>query len=124
VLDREEPPLVWVVLRENVLTFEVGGPAVMHAQLIRLAELAARPRVTVQLLASGDVHVGLHGSVGIAETPDACVVYLEDFADGCTTDSPVKVAVASERFETLRSDAYRRTESLHMIESAAEQCKP
>jgi hypothetical protein len=57
----------------------------------------------------------------MAETPDACVVNLEDFADGRTTDSPIIVAQVNERFDTLRSDAYRRSESLTMLEESAER---
>jgi len=39
ILDREEPapPMLWVLLDENVLTREVGGPKIMHDQLAHLA---------------------------------------------------------------------------------------
>jgi hypothetical protein len=48
ILDRDEPPpMLWVLLDENVLTREVGGPKVMHDQLGWLAQAARRPNVTV-----------------------------------------------------------------------------
>jgi hypothetical protein len=62
--------------------------------------------------------------MNMAETPEVCVVNLDDFTDGRTTDSPITVAQASERFDTLRSEAYRASESLAMIESAAETWTP
>ncbi len=37
ILDREDPPRLWVVLDQNVLTRNVGGPKVMGEQLARLA---------------------------------------------------------------------------------------
>ena len=98
----------------------LGYSAARSAQLRHLAAVAARPKVTVQLLPGKGAHVGLQGAMNMAETPEACVVNLDDFTDGRTTDSPVTVAQASERFDTLRSEAYRASESLAMIESAAE----
>ena len=121
VLDREALPLLWVLLDENVLRREVGNGKIMHDQISHLAALAARPRVTVQLLPGTGAHAGLQGAMAMAETPDACVVNLEDFADGRTTDSPIIVAQVNERFDTLRSDAYRRSESLTMLEESAER---
>jgi hypothetical protein len=121
VLDRETSPLLWVLLDENVLQREVGNAKIMHDAIEHLAALAARPRVTVQLLPGTGAHVGLQGAMAMAETPDTTMVNLDDFTDGRTTDSPIIVAHASERFDTLRSDAYRRSDSLVMIEESAER---
>ncbi len=54
----------------------------------------------------------------MAETPDAQVVNLEHFADGMTTDSPATVAVVNERLDTLRTEAYRGSESLKFSPAA------
>lgn len=48
------------------------------------------------------------------------MVNFDDFVDGRTTDSPVAIAQATERFETLRLEAYRASESLAIIENAVE----
>ncbi len=124
ILDRDDPPMVWALLDENVLRREIGNAKIMHEALNHLAELAARPRITVQLLPGRDAHAGLQGAMALAETPDACVVNLEDFIDGRTTDAPISIAQTSQRFDILRSDAYRRTESLTMIEEAIELWTP
>lgn len=57
----------------------------------------------------------------MAETTDAFVAHLEHIADGLMTDSPATVAQASTRFDALKADAYRRSESLTLIEEIAEK---
>jgi Domain of unknown function (DUF5753) len=39
ILARENPPMLWQVLHEGVLRHVVGSPAIMRAQLDKLAEL-------------------------------------------------------------------------------------
>ncbi len=58
ILDRKDPPWLWVVLDEQVLRRGVGGPEVMHAQLTRLAELIDRPRITIQVIPADVTHPG------------------------------------------------------------------
>jgi hypothetical protein len=124
VLDREDPPRFWVLLDENVLHREIGGAKIMHEQLGHLAEMAARPRTTVQVIPRVGAHVGLSGAFGIAETPDAHIAYIDHIADAMTTDSPAMVAMVSERFDVLRSEAYRRSESLTLIKEMTEKWAP
>jgi transcriptional regulator with XRE-family HTH domain len=52
------------------------------------------------------------------------VVYLETAADGQTVEDPGTVANIELRWDTLRTEAFKGTESLNLIESAAEQWKP
>ncbi len=72
---------VWVVLDEGALHRQVGGSAMMRAQLEHLAELAGRPHITIQVLPfTSGAHVGGVGPITImrfaqAELND--VVYLE-----------------------------------------------
>lgn len=63
ILDRDDPPppMLWVLLDENVLTREVGGVKVMHDQLAHLAEVARRPNVTAQVILGVGAHPGLLG---------------------------------------------------------------
>jgi transcriptional regulator with XRE-family HTH domain len=119
VLERAEPPVLWVLLDENVLHREVGGAAVMAEQMVHLAALAMRPCITVQVIPKAGAHVGLTGAFSMAETEDAFVAHLEHIADGMMTNSPAIVARANVRFDSLKADAYRRSESLALIEEAA-----
>lgn len=50
ILQRSDPPRLWVILDEAVLRRPVGGAEVMRAQLRRLGEAAERRCVTIQVL--------------------------------------------------------------------------
>jgi Domain of unknown function (DUF5753) len=104
VLDRDDPPLSWVLLDENVLHREIGDAKIMRDQLAHLAGMARRPTITVQVIPRIGAHVGLSGAFVMAETPESQVVYLDHIADGMTTDSPAIVTQVSTRFDTLRTD--------------------
>jgi hypothetical protein len=124
VLERTDPPLFWVLLDENVLHRHVGSATIMQDQTMHLAAMAQRPNITVQVIPREGAHVGLQGAFDMAETPDAFVAHLEHIAEGMTTDSPAILAEASIRFDSLKADAYRRSESLAMIEEMVEKWKP
>ncbi len=83
VLDRDDPPLFWVLLDEAVLHREIGSPIVMHSQLLHVADVARRPNVTVQVIPGMGAHLGLSGAFGIAEMSDRrSIAYLETSAGG------------------------------------------
>jgi transcriptional regulator with XRE-family HTH domain len=119
VLERDRPPKFWVLMDEQVLSREIGGPKVMADQMARLAEMARWPNITIQLLSRNGAHVGLSGGFVIAETPETTVAYIDHQADAMTTDSPATVALLCSRFDSLRTEAYRGSESLILIEEAA-----
>jgi DNA-binding XRE family transcriptional regulator len=120
VLGRDDPAVFWVLMDESILHREIGSPKIMADQLDKLAEMARRATVTVQLVPGKGAHIGMMGAFMLAETPDASVVYLDHFADGMTTDSPAIVATVSMRFDVLRTEALRGSESQEIIEAAAE----
>lgn len=125
VLHRTDPPVLWVLLDETVLHREIGGAKIMHEQLLYLADMTRRPNVTIQVISRVGAHPGLSGAFGIAEMSDQrSVVYLETAADGQTVEEPGTVADVELRWDTLRTEAFKGTESLNLIESAAEEWKP
>jgi Domain of unknown function (DUF5753) len=64
ILAREDPPMLWHVLHEGVLRHVVGGPAVMAAQMDKLAELAAQPGIVIQVLPfTASDHPGTDGPI-------------------------------------------------------------
>ena len=70
-------------------------------------------------------HPGLSGAFGIAEMSDRhTVVYLETVGNGQTVEDPGTAADVELLFDTLRTEASKGTESLAMIESAADKWKP
>jgi transcriptional regulator with XRE-family HTH domain len=71
LIDRDDSPLLFFILDEAATRRLVGGRDVMRRQLHRLAELAARPRITVEVVPfSAGAHFGLQGSFVIQEFPD------------------------------------------------------
>jgi len=108
---------------------ESPGPGwrakIMHDQLCRLADMARRPDVTVQVISRVGAHPGLSGAFGIAELGDRhTVAYLETAADGQTVEDPATVAGVELRFDELRTGAFRGTESQVLIENEADRWNP
>ena len=84
ILDRDNPARLFAVIDEAALRRPVGGAEVMRAQLQHLIDMAAHPKVTIQVLpfAAGP-HPGTGGRFTIlsfpgAGTPDA--VYIATIA--------------------------------------------
>ncbi|MGD1225222.1 MULTISPECIES: helix-turn-helix domain-containing protein [Streptomyces] len=82
LLQGDEGPEFFFILDESVIRRQVGGRGVMRAQLERLAELAARPRVHIMVLPfSAGAHAGMQGPFTLFEfeadeMPDS--FYLEN----------------------------------------------
>jgi transcriptional regulator with XRE-family HTH domain len=124
VLDRDPPPLLWVVVDESALQRQVGEPELMCAQLARLASLARRPAITVQVL-TAPLHPGLTGAFAVAETGGApSSAYLEDAADGRIATDPAVVATLAVRFRHLQTEALTPAASLDLIERVADKSGP
>lgn len=122
ILEREDPPLLWAVIDDAALHRCVGSPEVTRDALARLAQLARRPNITVQILADVGAHVGLQGAFTVAEVMGiACSVNMEDIADGRVCDDVPTVSTASVRFRWLQSEAMPAAASQALIERMAEQ---
>jgi transcriptional regulator with XRE-family HTH domain len=117
MLDREQPPLMWSVLDESVLRRPVGTRDVMIAQLERLLELAARPRVRLQVLpfAKG-VHAAMDGSFTVLDMSGGeHLAYAEIPGSGRVTADTDEVEQCTLRFGVLRSMSLSPDESVDFI---------
>jgi transcriptional regulator with XRE-family HTH domain len=124
ILDRDEPPppLLWVLLDEQVLNRDIGGVKVMHDQLTHLAAMARWPNITVQVIPGTGAHPGLLGAFAIAElTGLPAIVYLETAHDGQTLEDPDVGTRMSVRFDALRTEALTGRASLSLIEKVTEE---
>jgi len=118
------PPRVWAVLTEHMLTMDIGNPAVMLAQVERLAELARRPRIHIQVLPSGRLHSGWRGAFSIAETSSSpAIVYLENASEGQTVEDPDMSESMTLLFDALRLEALTGSASLKFFEEAIQLWK-
>jgi transcriptional regulator with XRE-family HTH domain len=126
ILSREDPapPRVWAVLTEQVLTMDIGNPAVMLAQVEHIAELARMPRINIQVLPAGRLHSGWRGAFSIAETgsPPA-IVYLENASEGQTVEDPDMAESMTLLFDALRMEALTGSASLRFSEEAIQRWK-
>jgi transcriptional regulator with XRE-family HTH domain len=114
---------LWVVLDEAVLLRQVGGPAIMRAQLEHLAAAGSRPNVTVQVL---PFTVGAHASMGTSfvilqfrepAAPD--IVYLEDLTSSAYLEEDPHLFRYNVVFDHLRSAALPDDGSAALIRSVA-----
>jgi transcriptional regulator with XRE-family HTH domain len=124
ILERDQPPELWIILDEGVLTRPVGGPEVIRGQLAHLANAARRPHIVVQVvpLAAGG-HQGLNGGAFvIAEFDDAATIAYQDTAvSGQIIEDASEAGALAHTWDTLRLEALPRATSLRMIEETARQ---
>ncbi|MFC9759561.1 helix-turn-helix transcriptional regulator [Streptomyces sp. NPDC056921] len=124
ILERERPPLTWVVLDEAALRRPIGGHEVMRRQLLRLLEFADHRWMRIQVLpfATGE-HASLAGSfttMRFESDPD--IVYTEDVISGHMTANPDTVREAALRYAHLQATALSVEDSAALITRVMEEC--
>lgn len=107
LLDSDDSPQLFFILDEAVIRRLVGGKDVMRKQLRRIAEVAASPRVTVEVVPfSAGAHAGMQGSFVIQEFSDSAdddVLYQESpQGEVFSRDDPELILHYREVFENLR----------------------
>ncbi|MGW7078809.1 helix-turn-helix domain-containing protein [Streptomyces sp. NPDC054866] len=124
ILERDNPPLMWVVLSEAVLHQEIGGREVMRNQLAHLLDLPRRQdwvRVQILPFAAG-AHPGLPGTFTLLRFGgDPDLVYTEDFVQGHMTANPQALKEGSLRYDHLRAAALSVEASAALIARVMEE---
>jgi transcriptional regulator with XRE-family HTH domain len=125
LLTREDGPRIWSVMDEAVLRRPVGGLAAMRAQLRHLLEVAALPRVTLQVVpfARGG-HAGASGSFTILRfeeqyLPD--VVYMEQLTGAVYLEQRSDVEHYLAVMDQLSSEALTPDATIRFIRQVAEE---
>lgn len=123
ILERKNPPLMWVVLSEAVLHQEIGGRDVMRDQLAHLLDPRGREWVQVQILPFGaGAHAGLPGSFNLLRfDDDPDIVYTEDFVQGHMTANPEAFREGSLRYDHLQAAALSVEDSAGLIARVMEE---
>lgn len=123
-LTQEDPPRFRVILDEAVLRRSVGGSEVLRSQLGHLIEMAARPRVTLQVLPFAvGAHIGMTGPftiLGFSEQEHPDVVYVE----GLTTAQYLEgheVQFYEKAFDLLGKEALGPEDSISRITEMAKE---
>jgi hypothetical protein len=93
----------------------IGSSEIMVAQLEHLTAMADRPRVTIQVVPPVAVPSVAHG-ISLTD----CAAYSETSVNGTVwTDEETRSSLVRV-FDTLRSEAWRASESLALINEASE----
>jgi transcriptional regulator with XRE-family HTH domain len=122
ILDKDIPPHVWALIDEGVLHREIGSAKLMHDQLLHVARLCDRPRISVQIIPfSARERTGLLGAFALAEHGKGVTLYLETATTGQVAEVPSLVTDTGLIFDTLRCEALPRVPSHDLIMKVAEE---
>ncbi|MEV5570417.1 helix-turn-helix transcriptional regulator [Spirillospora sp. NPDC052269] len=118
VLDRDNPPRLWVVQDEHALRSAVAPLEVMRAQWQHLIELASRPRVHLQVVPDGiGYHEGKEGSFTVLNFEHGThdVAYMEAGGHGQLLEEVETVASYAERLELIRNVALTTSATIELV---------
>jgi transcriptional regulator with XRE-family HTH domain len=115
LLTRVNPPKIVLLVDAAALYREVGSPQVMAAQCVRLRELALMPNVTLQV-----VPEIAHGSLASTYLIADDAVWSENVVTGGVYVAPETLADTRDRFDRLRGESLRVSESLALLEEMEE----
>ncbi|MFD5160248.1 helix-turn-helix domain-containing protein [Streptomyces hawaiiensis] len=123
ILEKEEPPVFWVILSEVALYQEIGGPRTMRGQLAHLLSFGGSPRANIQILPfSAGEHAGMQGSFDIYRfASDSTIVYTEGYGSGHPTANPDTVKDCSLRYDHLQAAALSLRDSAELIRQVMEE---
>jgi transcriptional regulator with XRE-family HTH domain len=122
ILDREDPPRLFVTLDERSLRSDIGGPEVMRAQLAHLLKASESGDVTIDVVPErAGANAGLEGDFTILSFKDAPdVAYIEAAGRGQVIEDTPAVADFHVRYDLIRGHALPVPESRNLIKSIME----
>ncbi|MFG2370105.1 helix-turn-helix domain-containing protein [Streptomyces sp. NPDC048504] len=123
ILEKKQPPAVWVVLDEAVLLREIGGREVMRKQLARLVSFRENPWVNIQVLPfSAGAHAATMGSFNLLRLDDDPDIYYSDGYDqGHMTANPEVIRERSVGYARLQATALSVEDSADLIARVMEE---
>jgi transcriptional regulator with XRE-family HTH domain len=123
IIDRPDPPDIWVVIHEAAVKQPVADVETTRAQLRSLIDIAKRPNVFIQVLPYATAEIG--GATGpftiFGFTDEPTVVFAEDRAGGHLIDQEDELHEVSLTYDKLRSAALSPEASIGMIVGAMGQ---
>ncbi|WP_165984472.1 helix-turn-helix transcriptional regulator [Streptomyces sp. YIM 98790] len=118
LLERKEPPLLWVVMDETVLRRGIGRPNVMRAQVTRLIEASQSPHVRLQIMPfAAGLHPAMYGPFHLFRFPVpelSDVACAENLVGAAYFDQRDDVSAFREALDRMCAQAapVHRTEAL------------
>ncbi|MGV9661189.1 helix-turn-helix domain-containing protein [Streptomyces koyangensis] len=107
ILQRETPPLMSVVIEEQVLQRHLGDKAMMRQQIQHLLDCADLPFMCLQIMPTETpIHPCLGGPLILLETPDhEHLAWLEGNHNGWLVDDPSEISRYQQKYGMLRAQA-------------------
>ncbi|MFE3074077.1 helix-turn-helix domain-containing protein [Streptomyces sp. NPDC059247] len=123
ILERGEPPVLWVVMSEAVLMQQVGSREVMREQLAHLLTFRDNPWVQIQVLPfSTGEHTGLMGSFTLFRfDDDPDIFYIDGYDQGHMTANPPVIKERSVGYARLQAMALSTEDSAELIARVMEE---
>ncbi|MBB5935235.1 helix-turn-helix domain-containing protein [Streptomyces zagrosensis] len=123
VLERENPPRLWVVLDEMALMRHIGGRDVMREQLHRLLDAARNPLCVVQIIPRQvAAHPGIEGPFTLLSFDGGGdVLYVDGFSQGRAALSREEVVDARHAYDLLLGLAASPDSSAELIRAHIEE---
>jgi transcriptional regulator with XRE-family HTH domain len=123
-LTESDAPQLWVVLNEAVVRRVIGERAVMHEQLLKLAEAANAPNITLQVLPfSAGAHASMDSAFSIVSfdpPTDGDIVYFEHPTCSLYLEKPGEIARYRLAYEHLRAASLSLDDSRRLLARSAE----
>jgi transcriptional regulator with XRE-family HTH domain len=127
ILQGEDAPRLHAIVDEGVLHRAVGGPGVLHDQLVHMGDVAQRTNVIVQVVPfAAGAHSAVEGGFIILRFADATsgdVVSVDLRTRSLYLDNPAEVAAYRDAWESVLAVAATPADSQRMIMAAAEGVK-
>ncbi|WP_034091141.1 helix-turn-helix domain-containing protein [Streptacidiphilus albus] len=127
ILDRTDPPQLWVIIGEAVIRRPIGSAKIMGDQLEHLADMADRhPNITVQVLPfSAGAHVAMGSSFSLLSFSDipGSVAYSEAITSSIYTDRPTEIARHEEIIQRLMASSVQPERSISWLREVKEEFK-
>jgi hypothetical protein len=124
ILTREPPPVLLVLLTENVIDWPVGGPGLMRKQLAYLLEASERPNIGIRIVPrSAGAHFGMNGSFKIMTGASGDVAFTEATGGGRLVPSASEVRDYVLRYDRIGQKALPEDQSRDLIKQIMEALK-
>jgi transcriptional regulator with XRE-family HTH domain len=121
ILTSENPPILWILLREPVLQVPVGGNAVMRGQLAHLLDLSESADIAIRVVPTAvGAHPGLDGAFKIMTTETGDVAYADSPGGGRLVPSASEVQLYVVRYDRIGQQAMPEIPSRNRIAQAME----
>ncbi|GLZ06287.1 transcriptional regulator [Actinomadura sp. NBRC 104412] len=122
IVDREDPPYLWVVIGEGALAQAVGGPEVMRAQLQHLYEMSERPNISLRVLPfKAGANPGVDGYFQVISLDKRDIAFAGAQKGGRLIEDPNEVSELAFMFDRIGAKAASEADSRALIERWLEE---